>query len=136
VRVAVESGRIQAHGEQHLVEAGFEAGRGTFAMDGEGFGEDLADAHARVEGGVGVLEDDLHAAAKVTELAGAGGAEVLPGEADIAGCGFDQAEQHAGDGALAGAGFADQAKGLAATDGEGDAVDDAAGGGSVDVLLD
>ena len=48
-------------------------------------------------------------------------------EGDGAGGGFDEAEDDAGDGALAGAGFADEAEGFAALDGERDAIDDGSG---------
>ena len=37
------------------------------AMDFERLQQDLVDAHARVQRGVGVLEDDLHAAAEVAQ---------------------------------------------------------------------
>ncbi len=93
-------------------------------MDGEGLGEDVADGHARIERGVGILEDDLHAAAEGAHGGGGGGRQRVAFEEDFAGGGFDEAEQHAGDGALAGAGFADQAEGFAGCDGEGDVVDD------------
>ena len=107
-------------------------------MDGEGFGEDLADGHARIERGVGVLEDDGHVAAETAEMRGGDGEEVGGGavwfafgrggvEEDLAAAGFDEAEEEAGDGGFAGAGFADEAEGLAAVEGEGDVVDDGVG---------
>ncbi len=48
-------------------------------------------------------------------------------EEDAAAGGFDEAQQEARDGALAGAGFADEAEGFATHDVERDAVDDARG---------
>jgi hypothetical protein len=100
-------------------------------MDGEGLGEDLADGHAGVEGGVRILEDDGEAAAEAAHIAG-GQVEEVDGRGvgrcfggcveDGAGAGFDEAENHAGDGALAGAGFADEAEGFTAVEGEGDVV--------------
>ena len=99
-------------------------------MDGEGFGESLADGHAGVEGGVGVLEDDGQFAAEATEVfwwkfseieGGFGGGVVE----DLAGGGFYEAEKDAREGGFAGAGFTYEAEGLAAGEGEGDVVDDA-----------
>jgi hypothetical protein len=101
-------------------------------MDEEGFGEDLADGHAGVEGGVGVLEDDGHVAAEAAEMRGGDGEEVDGGavwrvEEDLAAGGLDEAEEEAGEGGFAGAGFADEAEGLAADEVEGDVVDDGVG---------
>ena len=128
---------------EELEEAGgevfFGAGGagGEFVVDAEGFGEDLADGHAGVEGGVGILEDDGEVAAEAAELAG-GGVEEVDGRSgggggfgggveDLAGGGFDEAEEEAGEGGFAGAGFADEAEGFAAGEGEGDVVDDGVG---------
>ena len=93
-------------------------------MDDERLGDDLLDAHARVEGGVGILKDGLHAAAQRAELVLGDAGDGVAVEGDGAGGGFDEAEDEARDGAFAGAGFADEAEGFAALDGERDAVDD------------
>ena len=101
-------------------------------MDGEGFGEDLADGHARIERGVGVLKDDGEMAAEATEIAGREGKEIdsfVRGGVveDFAGSGFDEAEENASEGGFAGAGFADEAEGFAAMQGDGDIGEDAVG---------
>ena len=132
---AREGGGVEADGGEEIVEAGRQAfGRGL-AVDGEGLGEDLADGHAGVEGGVGILEDDLHAAAEEAHLRGFGGGERLAGEEDFARGGLDEVEEHAGYGAFAGAGFAYQAEGFAGVDGEADVVDDADGAGAGGVVF-
>lgn len=136
VRVAGEGGGVEADGGEEFEEAGLHAFGGLFVVDAEGLGEDLADAHTRVEGGVGVLEDDLHLAAEGADTAGGCGADVFAVEVDGAGGGLDEADEHAGYGAFAGAGFADEAEGFAAADGEGDVVDDAGGAAVAGVLLD
>ena len=105
-------------------------------MDGEGLAEGLADGHAGVEGGVGVLEDDGELAAEVAHLGGGDVEEVeLAGLAvgverakeDAAAGGFDEAKNEAGDGAFTRAGFADEAEGFAAVELQRDVVDDARG---------
>ena len=108
---------------EQFAEARGQAFRRRLAVDFEGLGENV-NGHARVERGVGVLEDDLHAAAQVAH-GGGGGGEGLALEDDNAGGGFDQAQQYAGDGGLAAAGFADQAERFAGLDGERHIVHDA-----------
>ena len=70
VGIAAEGVGIEADFGEEFVQAGFEAVWGRFAVDGEGLGEDLADGHAGVERGVGILEDDGEAAAEAAHLAG------------------------------------------------------------------
>ena len=83
-------------------------------MDVERLGDDRADGHARIERGVGVLEDDLHVAA----AAGASRPcrarrRSSPIEAALARGRLDQPQQQARQGRLAAAGFADDAQRLA-----------------------
>ena len=125
MRVAAEGGGVEVDFGEEGFEAGGEAFGRALVMDGEGFGEDLADRHAGVEGGVGVLEDDGDVAAEAAELEGGGGVGWVV--EDMAAGGLDEAEEDAGEGGLAGAGFADEAEGLAAGEGEGDVVEDAVG---------
>ncbi len=68
--IAWECGGVEADFSEKFVEARFDilfeaaaALRGALAVDGEGFGEGLADGHAGVESGVGILEDDGELAA-------------------------------------------------------------------------
>ena len=101
-------------------------------MDGEGFGEDLADGHARVEGGIRILKDDGEMAAEAAEIAGWEFEEVdglVRGGVveDFAGGGFEETQKNAREGGFAGAGFADEAEGFAAMQGDGDIGEDAVG---------
>lgn len=92
-------------------------------MDEEGFGDDVADAHAWVEGAGGVLEDDLHLFSEGSLCAGVGLEDIDPIEGDGAcGCGCET-EDGAADGCFAAAGFSDEAEGFCVADGEVDAVD-------------
>jgi hypothetical protein len=79
VRVAGEGGGFEAYFGEEFVEAGVDALRGLLAVDGEGFGEGLADGHTRVECGVGVLEDDGEFAAEAAHFARVKLEEVLLG---------------------------------------------------------
>ena len=92
----------------------------ALALGAQGEGDDVADALAGVERGVGVLEDRL-------DQAGAGATvervEALTGDGDAAAVGWDQAEDQAGQGALAAAALADNAHDAAFSDGQVDAVD-------------
>ena len=99
-------------------------------MDAKGFGEGLANGHTRIERGVGILKDDSEFAAVAGKGGGAELAVVDWGAVkgivgDLAGRGLDEAQEHAGNGAFAGAGFTDEAEGFATADCEGDVVNDA-----------
>ena len=135
VRIAREGGWVEADRVEQFAEARGQAFRRRLAVDSEGLGENLLNGHARVERGVGVLEDDLHAAAQVAHGGGGGGRKGLALEDDNAGGGFDQAQQYAGDGGLAAAGFADQAERFAGLDGERHIVHDAGDAVAARVLL-
>ena len=82
----------------------------------EGLGEGGADRHARVEGGVRVLEHDLEALPHLGQRLALRAGEGLPVEEDLAGRRRDQVEQHPPGGGLAAARLADQAEGLAPLD--------------------
>ena len=93
------------------------------AMDDEGLGDDLADGMARVEGGVGILKDHLHAGAEPAQLVVVERRQVLAVEEDAAGGRRVELEDGAAGGRFAAAAFADEAEGLAAGNVERDAVD-------------
>ena len=59
-------------------------------MQRQRLGQDLADRHARIERGVGVLKDDLGVAAEGAQLAGIERQEIAALEADLARIRFDQ----------------------------------------------
>ena len=112
-------------GEELADAVGDVFGRGEDGEGADGFGDDVADAPARVERGVGVLEDHVHFPAQAG--LGAGGGEGLAFEGDVAGGGAVEADGEAGDGGFAAAGFADEGEGGAFFDGEGDVIDGAEG---------
>ena len=72
-------------------------------MDSQPLADDFAHPHARVERGVGVLEDDLHAAAHVAHLGIAEGEDVPPLEFDAAAGRLDQTQDAAPERRLAAA---------------------------------
>src|SRR6185437_10328661 len=92
------------------------------AAHGQALADGLEDRHPRVEGVVGVLVDHLHAAAVGLEILAVQAPGLRPGDPDGPARGVVDADQGAGDGALARARFAGQAEGLAGSDGERDAV--------------
>ena len=92
-------------------------------MQRQRLAQDLADRHARIERGVGVLEDDLRLPAERAQLVGVEREQVAALETDAAGIRLDQAQHQPADGGFAAAGFADQRQRLAGIDMEADAVD-------------
>jgi hypothetical protein len=91
-------------------------------VDDQRLSDDRAHGHARVEGGVGILEDDLHVAAKVAERALVEGGDVLAFEDDLARCRLDEAEDAPAGGGLATSRLAHQPQRLALLNGEGHVV--------------
>ena len=91
-------------------------------LDKQGGGDGLADGHAGVEGGEGVLEDDLHLPAQALHLLGVHGQHVLALEEDLAAGGLVEAQDGAPHGGLAAAGLAHYAQGVAGVNGEADVV--------------
>ena len=128
VGVAVGGGLGEADHVEEFGDAAGAFGAGEAAFDVERFGDGVADAHAGVEGAVGVLEDELEAVADGGEVLGSVGAgDGLVEEGDVTGGGGDEADEEAAGGGFAGAGFADEAEGFAGCDGEADVVDGAKG---------
>ncbi len=98
-------------------------------MDDEGFLDDRAHAHARIERFGGILEDHLEIPAQRTQRPLAGAGDVGAAEVDGAGGGFEQADDGLAEGGFAAAGFADEAEGFAGSDVQRDAVHGAHGAG-------
>ncbi len=96
---------------------------GADAVDAQRLADDVPDAHARVERGIRVLEDDLHVAAQALHLGARGAHDVDALEGDLAGGRLDQAQHAAPGGRLAAPALADEPQRLALVDVEGDAVD-------------
>ena len=83
-------------------------------VDDQRLADDLAGRHARVERGVGVLVDHLHAPAVGQHRSRVEAGDVLAVDADRAGGRLEQLQQRAPDRRLAAAALADQAQRLAA----------------------
>jgi len=88
-------------------------------VDINGLGHDIANRHAGIQRGVGILENHLRTAA---ELGHIGLVHQLAVKPDFAGSGLVEVEQAATDGGFAAAGFAYQTKGFALLNGEADIV--------------
>jgi len=123
-------------GEGDFVEGGDDffadnGARGAGVVGEEGFGDLGADAHDRVEGGHGLLEDHGDGlAAEGTDPGFGEGEDGLAVEEDLAGDAGgwgEKTQEGERGGGFSGAGFADQAEGLAGSEGEGDGVDDGFG---------
>jgi hypothetical protein len=88
----------------------------SWFMNGKRFGNDFADAHARVQRGVGILEDHLRLPARGAQFRSAEREQVAPFELDFATVRLGEPEEHARESSLAAAAFADDSEGLAARD--------------------
>jgi hypothetical protein len=98
------------------------------AVEHQRLGEDLADRHARIEGGEGVLKDDLHLAPKRPQAALGEVRDVFTVDPHPALIGGYQPHGKAPQGGLATARFTDQSQRLAGLQGQGYAVDGLGGG--------
>ena len=109
---------------QQLDDAVLELGarRGEL-MDDQRLADDRADRHARVERGVGILEDDLHVAAQRAQRLAVERDDALAFEPHLARGRLDEPQDAAPGGRLAAAGFADEPQRLAGADLEADTVD-------------
>jgi hypothetical protein len=96
---------------------------GADAVETKRLLENGADALARIEAGIGVLEHQLNVAPQRPEAAHAGMGDVRPVEAQRAFGRLKQADDAARQRGLAAAGFADEAKGLAGHHIEADVID-------------
>ena len=92
-------------------------------MEIERLAQHRADRHARIEAGIGVLEDHLQAATARAHLVGVERQQVVALEAHLAGAGLDQPQHEAADGRLAAARLAHHRERLAFLDMEVDAID-------------
>src|ERR687898_2096557 len=86
-------------------------------------GNDVADDHARVQGGLGVLEDHLHLAVERLALIALRLVDVLALEEHLAASRLVEPDQHPSRGRLATTGLADQAERLTLVDLQRDPVD-------------
>ena len=96
---------------------------GDQVVDLHRLGDDVADRHARVQRGVGVLEDHLQVAAHLAHLATVELRQVLALEDHLAGGRLVELQDGATGRGLAATGLAHQTERLTLLDVEGDAVD-------------
>jgi hypothetical protein len=108
-----------------VAELGF--AEGTALADG--FGKGGVDGVARVEGGVGILEDHLEVEPPLADGFVGQGGEVFSLEDDCSGGGALELHDGAREGGFATAGFSDETEDFPLFDGEADSVDGADGGG-------
>ena len=102
VRVAVLGVARQADDAEELADLVARlVGLPDQAVDDQRLGDDVEDLHPRIEAGVGVLEDDLHVAAELSELLAADRGDVLALEEDLARGDADAPEDGASGGRLA-----------------------------------
>ena len=85
-------------------------------MDLERLTHDGPDGHARIQRAVGILEHDLHAAARGPQRLGIHGEQVLAFKRHVAARGFLQPQHGAAHGGLAAAGLPDQPEGFPGLD--------------------
>ncbi len=125
VRVLPAIVGMQADQGEKFADAAFYIALALDQVEGaDRFGDDGIDPQARIEAGVGILENHLDAAAQMlARLQLPGVAHRNAVDDNFARCRRQQADDHPGDGGLARAGFADQRESLAFGDIEGDAVD-------------
>jgi hypothetical protein len=119
VRVAVQGIVGQANATEELRGAS-EAivARELRLVNGQGLGNDFADAHARIQGSERVLENHLHLAALSAQGFSGEMQEIVAFEKNCAVIGLDQAEKHACECGFATTAFADDGEGFAGLDEE------------------
>ena len=123
VRVAVPELLAQPDRVEQLRHARFQLRAAGDAVEPDRLADDLATGHARVERGVRILEDDVHATAEGPQLAPREVRDVLAVEPDRPVRRLEQPVDAVADGRLAAARLADEAEHLARRKREGDAVD-------------
>jgi len=92
-------------------------------MNFEGFGENGADAEARIEGVVGVLKNHLNLFSVGAEVGTSEGTDDLALVGNGAGSGIDEADDGAAEGGLTRTALPDEAEGATLFDGEGNIVE-------------
>ena len=124
MREATAVFRAQTDRAEQLVDARApRRGARLEPVDHQRLVEHVGDAQMRIERGIGVLKDDLHAPTERAQLLAVQRQEIDAIEADLARCRLDEAKQRTTGRALARTGFADQREHLTALDGEGNILD-------------
>ncbi len=124
VRITVGEFRIEAaHREQLANACGAACGIALDPVNHDRFGDDLADLHARVQRAVRILKDDLDPAPQRQQILASHLGDIDAVIDDLAGGRLFKPQDAAAGRRLAAAALADQTQGLAAPDGEVDAID-------------
>ena len=103
---------FEAHLFEQIAYTPVHLGTADLMMQGDRFGENIADTHLGIERRVQILEDHLHLAPELRELVGREAGDVFSVEDDLPGCRFFQPQDGPANGCLAAAGFAHQPHGL------------------------
>ncbi len=115
VRIAVLELEVEADGLHDLLDAGIAfCLRLVGTCDIDRLCDDVRDGHARIQGAIGVLEDELHLLACLRERLSLERREILAVEDDLARRGLREAQDALAGRRLATAGLADDSKRLAA----------------------
>src|SRR5882724_2159104 len=77
------------------------------------FADDIADAHPRIQRGIGILKNDLHLPPRIAEFALGQSQQVFPLEIDLAAGRLNKPKNGSSQRRLAAAGLADDAQGFA-----------------------
>src|SRR5262249_18404639 len=123
VRIAAGVLRPEAHESQELAYPRLERRALEQPSHQQGLAHAVADAPLRIEGGVGILEHDLHLALDAAELLALEPGELMPIEADAAARRLDHPKHGIAGRRLAAAALTHEREGLAGADAEIDAVD-------------
>src|SRR3546814_2202502 len=109
MRIFFRIQRRQADLAVRCADAGLDLGLALdLAVEADRFGDDVADAPARIERGIGILEDHLHARLDVAMLLALGQrADFIALALDRPRAGLVQPADQTGDSRLAAAGFAE-----------------------------
>ena len=102
VRIAVAVVIGQADAVEQIVDAVFDLIIGQQFIGANGFSNDIADGHARIEGRIGILEDQLDIFAVAPPLVFTHSSEVFALIDDLTGSGLMQIDDEFADGTLAG----------------------------------
>src|SRR6266700_3297509 len=113
MRITARQARLEADKPQKLVHPLRAARWRDDVVQRKRLGENLPDGHARIERGIGVLEDELCVAAQRPELTLLEGRDISTVETDASCRWFDQPQHQPAEGRFATAGFADEREGFA-----------------------
>ena len=123
MRVSLEVRRVEANQIEQLGDARAPRGARADPVNDERLLDDLPRAHARVERGIRILEDDLHLAPRLAHTGAREREDVLAAKLHLARRRLDEPQHAAARRRLAAARFADQPERFALFDREAHVVD-------------